>query len=233
MSLARAFLTVAQAIAHHYAMTPPNPTVEKTRYHKEEWWVLQVAPYIFRAHSIVLWVCSTFEILNYLCALYFPSTVPFPANIACPSTSSSHLQITTSPMFLIGCVALFLGAYIRLDCFKALGHLFTFDLTIHRDHKLITNRFYAYVRHPAYTGSILLVAGITFSHFTQGSWMTECGPLRWRSLAMIIWVAWWCWVLAVGISRVQAEDAQMKKTFGQEWERYAMDVPWWFFPGIA
>jgi protein-S-isoprenylcysteine O-methyltransferase Ste14 len=136
-------------------------------------------------------------------------------------------------MFLIGCIALFLGAYIRLDCFRALGHLFTFDLTIHRDHKLITNRFYAYVRHPAYTGSLLLVAGITFSHFTQGSWMTECGPLRWSGLTMIIWAAWWCWVLAVGISRVQAEDVQMKKTFGQEWERYAMDVPWWFFPGIA
>ncbi|KAK7024505.1 hypothetical protein VNI00_016258 [Paramarasmius palmivorus] len=233
MSLTRASLTIAQAIAHHYAMTPPNPTEEKTRYHKEEWWVLQIAPFIFRMHSVILWICSTFEILSYLCALYFPSSVPFPTNVVCPVNFQLGVPSSPSPIFLIGSLALFLGAYIRLDCFKALGRLFTFDLTLQENHKLITTRFYGYVRHPAYTGSLLLVVGITLSHFTEGSWLTECGPLRSPTLSLVVAAAWWAWVMAVAISRVQAEDAQMKKTFGEEWEKYAIEVPWWFFPGIA
>ncbi|ESK89833.1 hypothetical protein Moror_881 [Moniliophthora roreri MCA 2997] len=231
MSFIRASLTISQAIAYHFAMTPPNPTEEKTRYHKEEWWVLQIAPFIFKMHSVVLWICSMFETLSYLSTLYSPSSMSYPAHLGC--SFNSKPRIHTSPMFLIGCLALFLGNYIRLDCFRALGRLFTFDLTVHPDHKLITTRFYGYVRHPAYAGSLLLVAGITFSHFTEGSWLTECGPLRSQLVTVIVWVAWWTWVLAVGISRAQAEDKQMRKLFPQEWKKYAAEVPWWFFPGIV
>ncbi|ESK84341.1 hypothetical protein Moror_10201 [Moniliophthora roreri MCA 2997] len=228
MSFIRASLTTAQAIAHHYAMTPPNPTKEDTRYHKEEWWVLQIAPFIFRMHSVVLWVCACFETLSYLSALQTRSSLSL---FTCPVTADASIR--TTPMFLIGSLALFLGAYIRLDCFKALGHLFTFDLTVHSDHKLITDRFYGYVRHPAYTGSLLLVAGITFSHFTEGSWLTECGPLQSPMVVSVVWAAWWAWVVAVALSRVKAEDTEMKKRFSQQWEEYAIEVPWWFFPGIA
>ncbi|EEB89089.1 hypothetical protein MPER_12858 [Moniliophthora perniciosa FA553] len=202
MSLIRASLTAAQAIAHHYAMTPPNPTKEDTRYHKEEWWVLQIAPFIFRMHSIVLWVCACFETLSYLSALQARSSMSL---FTCPMTADPSIR--TTPMFLIGSLALFLGAYIRLDCFRALGHLFTFDLTVHSDHKLITNRFYGYLVHRMWPPSIDVVS--------------------------VVWAAWWAWVIAVALSRVKAEDAEMKKRFSQQWERYAIEVPWWFFPGIA
>ncbi|KAG7095859.1 hypothetical protein E1B28_006551 [Marasmius oreades] len=47
MSLARAVLSCTQAVAHRYAMTPPNKTQPKDRYHTEEPWVLQIAPYVF------------------------------------------------------------------------------------------------------------------------------------------------------------------------------------------
>jgi protein-S-isoprenylcysteine O-methyltransferase Ste14 len=125
-----------------------------------------------------------------------------------------------------------LGAYIRLDCFRTLGELFTFDLTVHPEHRLVTSRFYAYVRHPAYTGSILVVSGLAFSHFTQGSWLTTCGPLRIPGTATLVWALWWAWTLCVGFSRAEAEDRQMKKLFGTEWDTYAAQVPWWFFPGL-
>jgi protein-S-isoprenylcysteine O-methyltransferase Ste14 len=87
--------------------------------------------------------------------------------------------------------------------------LFTLDLTVHSDHKLVTDRFYAYVWHLAYTGSILLVAGISFSHLTSGSWLTQCGPLSVSGSALVVWVAWWSWTLAAGFSRADAEDQQM------------------------
>lgn len=149
---------------------------------------------------------------------------------ASPVAGSSALHLT--PSFVIGVVAVVLGAYIRLDCFKTLGQLFTFDLTIHPEHRLVTSRFYGHVRHPAYTGSLMLVFGLAFSHLTRGSWLTECGPLRSERAALVVWAVWWLWTFCVGISRADAEDKQMQKLFKEEWEAYAIAVPWWFFPGI-
>lgn len=67
--------------------------------------------------------------------------------------------------------------------------------------------------------------------------MTECGPLSygvWGGCygAVGVWVLWWAWTFCVGVSRAQAEDRQMKKLFKDEWDVYAVNVPWWFFPGI-
>ncbi|KAF9254286.1 hypothetical protein L218DRAFT_886621, partial [Marasmius fiardii PR-910] len=108
----------------------------------------------------------------------------------------------------------------------------TFDLTFQEDHKLVTDRFYGYVRHPAYTGSLLLVLGITFSHLTRGAWFVEMLPNP-DLLRVICTTVWWCWCVSVGVSRAQAEDKQMHKQFGEEWEKYRDSVGWWFFPGVA
>lgn len=51
------------------------------------------------------------------------------------------------PSFLLGLLAVVLSTYICLDCFKPLSELFTFGLTVHPTHKLITTHFCAYVRH--------------------------------------------------------------------------------------
>lgn len=189
---------------------------------------------------VIMWICAFFEVVFYLSTLSafwsplsaaLPFATPPLKSLVCPHTATPHLY--ASPIFVIGILAVVLGSYIRLNCFKALGELFTFDLTIHPEHRLVTNSFYAYVRHPAYTGSMLLVAGLAFSHLTEGSWLTECGPLRSNGSAMVVWAAWWVWTLAVGISRAEAEDKQMQKMFPGEWERYADNVAWWFFPGLA
>lgn len=233
MSVSRVALVLVQAFANQLACTPPNPTPPKGRYHTDELYILQVAPFVFRCHQIIFWLCATFEVLYFLAPF-----VPFPpqlnsgitSSIVCPLPSSNPIQVT--PSFIIGVVAVVLGSYLRLDCFKALGQMFTFDLTIHPEHTLVTNRFYAYVRHPAYTGSLLLVGGLTLSHLTKGSWLTECGPLKASGTALIVWALWWLWTICVGVSRAQAEDTQMKKLFKDEWDAYAANVPWWFFPGI-
>lgn len=178
---------------------------------------------------MILWGCTAFEIIFYLIS-FLPTYTLSPSSTVC---LSSRPNIHTTPIFVIGVLAVALGTYIRLDCFRTLGKLFTFDLTIHPDHKLITHRFYAYVRHPSYTGSILVVAGIAFSHLTEGSWLTECGPLHASSSAIVVWAAWWAWTLAVGVSRAYAEDKQMKTLFSEEWDAWAANVPWWFFPGLV
>jgi protein-S-isoprenylcysteine O-methyltransferase Ste14 len=179
---------------------------------------------------MILWACAAFEILFYVGTI-IPTALPAPF-ASSPLCFTSQPNIRFTPFFAIGVVAVVLGTYIRLDCFHTLGQLFTFDLTIHPEHKLITSRFYAYVRHPSYTGSILLIAGLAFSHLTEGSWLTECGPLRAPGSATIVWVLWWMWTLAVAVSRAEAEDKQMRKLFHEEWETYAAHVPWWFLPGL-
>ncbi|KAF8890254.1 hypothetical protein CPB84DRAFT_1400730 [Gymnopilus junonius] len=234
MSLPRVVLVSVQAIFNGLACTPPNPTPQKLRYHTEEMYILQIAPLIFKLHQIIAYLCALFEILYYLRAV-IPISSPAPAltDLICPaSPAPGSSALLLSPSFVVGVVAVVLGAYIRLDCFKALGQLFTFDLTVHPEHRLITSRFYAYVRHPAYTGSLMLVFGLAFSHLTRGSWLTECGPLRSERSALVVWAVWWLWTFCVGISRADAEDKQMKKLFKEEWETYAVAVPWWFFPGI-
>jgi len=226
LSALRPTLVLFQAWCNHLACTPPNRTSADGRYHTEEWWLLQIAPLIFKMHQMILWACAAFEIIYYLHTF---SPLRIPAQTACLA-SEPNVHIT--PLFLIGVLAVALGTYIRLDCFKALGPLFTFDLTVRENHKLITRRFYGYVRHPAYTGSILLVVGLAFSHLSSGSWLTECGPLTKKGSVAVFWVLWWSWTLAVGVSRADAEDKQMKKLFGPEWDAWAAKVPYWFLPGL-
>ncbi|EAU92095.1 hypothetical protein CC1G_09616 [Coprinopsis cinerea okayama7 len=231
MSLTRVVLVLVQAFCNGLACTPPNPTSPKQRYHTEEMYILQIAPLIFKCHQIICWGCALFEVLHYLAAFFqLPTVLPAASSLVCLAPQAN---IRLTPMFIIGVLSVVLGCYIRLDCFKTLGNMFTFDLTVHPEHRLVTNRFYSYVRHPAYTGSMMLVIGLAFSHLTRGSWLTECGPLRNRAAAIVVWAVWWLWTFCVGISRADAEDKQMRKLFEDEWTAYAQAVPWWFFPGLV
>ncbi|KAJ7751808.1 hypothetical protein DFH07DRAFT_745298 [Mycena maculata] len=221
MSLLRLALIGIEAVCNQMAFTPPNPSVapKLTRFHTEEPYFLQMAPFISR-------VTASLETLYYLFTLgYFRAT-------RSPVCLASQPNIHITPLFCIGWMAVILGTYIRLACFRTLKEFFTFDLTIHANHKLITDGFYGHVRHPAYTGSLLMTAGLSFTHLTRGNWATECGPLMVPFLGPMIGTFWFLWTLAVGLSRVNAEDAQMRKMFPQEFEAWAAKVPWCFLPGL-
>jgi protein-S-isoprenylcysteine O-methyltransferase Ste14 len=78
-----------------------------------------------------------------------------------------------------------------------------------------------------------MIAGIPLSHVTTGSWLTECAFVNPSALYMIVvWSAWWVWGFAAFARRAQAEDAQLRKVFGEKWDEYAARVPCWFVPGI-
>ncbi|KAF8212127.1 hypothetical protein K438DRAFT_1902945 [Mycena galopus ATCC 62051] len=211
MPLVRVVLICVQAVCNQMAFTPPNRSIAKgvSRFNTDEPYLLQIAPLVAQLHQRMVWFSAGFEIIFYLLSL-----------VSIPSTGSPWTAVV-------------LGTYIRLDCFRTLKELFTFDLTIHPEHRLITDRgFYKFVRHPAYTGSLLITAGLSLSHMTKGNWPTECGPLLIPFSGFIIGTIWFLWTLAVGLSRVDAEDKQMRKLFPQEWDAWAANVQWWFLPGL-
>lgn len=157
----------------------------------------------------------------------------------CPSSSHTgevpYLYIT--PITLFGLLLLAFGTFVRLKSYKALGSLFTFDLCIKPEHRLVTSGPYGFVRHPAYLGSLCLTVGLTFIGLTRGSWIIECAVGSHRTGAMSVtqwvWMSWWIYTAGVGYTRAVAEDEQMRNRFGEEWERYAMEVRYWFVPGLV
>jgi protein-S-isoprenylcysteine O-methyltransferase Ste14 len=73
-------------------------------------------------------------------------------------------KIQFSSLFLLGTFLTGLGGYIRYSCYRELGRLFTFEMSIRKDHKLVTSGPYSIVRHPGYTGAVLTVVGIICWH---------------------------------------------------------------------
>ncbi|KAL0961343.1 hypothetical protein HGRIS_006299 [Hohenbuehelia grisea] len=134
----------------------------------------------------------------------------------------------------LGSLTTFLGALLRLKCYSTLGPLFTFELGILHDHKLVQSGPYAFVRHPSYTGMIMTILGVICSHSTQGSWLRESGILEWTLMRFFVcyWLVTATAVIASLILRLTNEDAILEREFGSEWSEWAQEVPYRLVPGI-
>lgn len=84
----------------------------------------------------------------------------------------------------------------------ALGRFYSADVTLQKDHRLITTGLYGVLRHPRYMGILLIAPGLA---------------LLFRS-----WVGLLAFVPILGIIlfRIRDEEALLHHTFGSEWETY-------------
>lgn len=118
-------------------------------------------------------------------------------------------------------------------CFRTLGPLFTFEVTIRPQHELITDGPYAWVRHPSYIGIYLTLLGATAVLCAPGGWLAHGG---WQTTGGFLMVLLWtikCLYVFRGTSlRLKAEDDVLKRTFGPKWEEYARKVPYRMIPFI-
>jgi protein-S-isoprenylcysteine O-methyltransferase Ste14 len=89
----------------------------------------------------------------------------------------------------------------------ALGKLYSGDVTLQEGHRLVTDGPYRYVRHPRYSGAILIGLGLSL---TFDSWLGLVG-----SAAFI----------AIILFRIRDEEALMGEAFGSEWEAYCERTP--------
>ncbi|KZP18548.1 hypothetical protein FIBSPDRAFT_863571 [Athelia psychrophila] len=117
---------------------------------------------------------------------------------------------------------------MRIASYRALGKLFTFELSIRKDHALVTDGPYAYVRHPSYTGLLLLVVGCYACQLCPGAlvgeWIRGMQPATKKVLGAL-WAVMWVLEIAVLVGRAKKEDAMLKEQFGKEWDRWASRVP--------
>ncbi|TBU23268.1 hypothetical protein BD309DRAFT_372972 [Dichomitus squalens] len=247
MSLIRAPLVLLHAVLYQVASTPPNKSPTIGRYDTSESPLIKIAPLIFKIQQPLVWLCTIADILLVL-SQHLPRSALSTAlpTVLCPTSTSPASLIRPTNSFLIGLALVTAGTALRVACYRTLGPFFTFDLALLPKHKLIISGPYSFVRHPAYAGSLLVLAGIGLADLSPGGWVAECmsstsrrGSQNWGSLSggsmayawagFAIWYGWW---LAVGVRRARMEDAALRKEFGKEWDEYANQVAWWFFPGI-
>lgn len=83
-----------------------------------------------------------------------------------------------------------------------LGRQYSQDVTIQKDHQLITRGIYLFIRHPRYLGIIALAIGVSL---VFRSWI--------GLMATVIFTA-------ILLYRIRDEEITMQAEFGQAWEAY-------------
>jgi protein-S-isoprenylcysteine O-methyltransferase Ste14 len=163
-------------------------------------------------------------------------------------TNSPDTPLSTfapSLAWVVGVMLATAGGGLRVWAFRALGRHFTFELAIFSDHTLITSGPYALVRHPSYTGLLLLVWGMSMALGAPGSYTREVlwtAVLRdeaedadWAPFAKLGAATGFLVQLVVIvalIARTRKEDHMLRREFGKQWSEWAVRTPWRLFPGV-
>jgi protein-S-isoprenylcysteine O-methyltransferase Ste14 len=155
------------------------------------------------------------------------------------------LTFAPSAAWTIGIILAIIGGSLRLSAFRALGRHFTFELAIFADHILVTSGPYALVRHPSYTGLLLLIWGMSMALCAPGSYAREVlwpavrqGEAQHADWAVYAQVGAGAGLvvqlIVVGalIARTRAEDRMLRREFGKQWTEWAARTPWRLFPGV-
>ncbi|KAI0754825.1 hypothetical protein C8Q80DRAFT_391798 [Daedaleopsis nitida] len=147
-------------------------------------------------------------------------------------TGCHGIQLTST--FVLGWLMSMLGASIRVACYRAMGKHFTFEVTIRKDHRLVTSGPYSVVRHPSYSALCMVALGTLLCLYGSGSWLTECALKSWTGKTFaLVWIAELLYPMYVAVFlRVETEDEMLKKTFGREWEEWASRTPCKLVPGL-
>ncbi len=103
----------------------------------------------------------------------------------------------------IGLALIILGVILRFTIVSSLGKFFTVNVVIAEDHKLKTDGFYRYLRHPSYSASILSFAGYGLS---LNNWISLLVVVSAVSTAFLI--------------RIRIEEETLISHFGEEYTAY-------------
>ena len=117
-------------------------------------------------------------------------------------------------VFDIGIVLIVAGAALRLWAIVTLGRWFTYDVRVAEGQPVVTTGPYRWVRHPSYTGVLLLLFGVGL---TLGNWLSLLFIATLPTVGLIL--------------RIRVEEAALHTTLGPSYDRYAATKPH-LFPGL-
>ena len=146
--------------------------------------------------------------------------------------SGSGIRITRAR--LLGIILVVLGAGLRVWCYRTLGKHFTFVLSMKEDQALVTTGPYSVVRHPSYTGMVLVAIAVVLFYATDGSWMRESGLLR-TPLGQLVFTTFILvpeMATVITLARVKEEEAALQKRYKKEWKDWSIQVPYLLIPGM-
>ncbi|RDX42355.1 hypothetical protein OH76DRAFT_1362912 [Lentinus brumalis] len=228
----KAIIIMACGTLFAAAVAPPQPPVKGSqRVYRGQPFEYVVRIITFMALTIV--TAAFFCFATSILVTSSPSLHPIYPYL-CPAGTHASASITSySPRFALGAAFICGGSLLRLWAKHTLGSLFTYEVAIVKGHSLVQSGPYAWVRHPGYTGMIIVIAGTHLMHFGSGGYVTECdfassrvGFLRyvWSTLAafVVLSLSW----------RTRAEDAALLMYFGCAWEEYRERVPYALLPGL-
>ncbi|OBZ78101.1 hypothetical protein A0H81_01733 [Grifola frondosa] len=162
-------------ISVHASLSPPNPPAPPKQCIDKRTVFERCVRYVTFCSKMMVWSETTCDILATFAEAYPSLPVsPLLSRILCSSSSSSTYLLRLHPILLCGSLSTLFGAILRRSCFRTLGSLFTFELTIVPSHTLITSGPYSYVRHPSYTGIYMTLLGASAVALAPGAWLREC-----------------------------------------------------------
>jgi protein-S-isoprenylcysteine O-methyltransferase Ste14 len=129
--------------------------------------------------------------------------IGFPVAFAVAAWSNFVLVRHQKMWFWLGIGFLLLGSALRRHCFKMLGSYFTANVKVADDQTVIKEGAYRWVRHPSYTGGMLMYLG------------TGLALTNWLSVLVIVILG------GLGYTyRVQVEERALASALGQSYREY-------------
>jgi protein-S-isoprenylcysteine O-methyltransferase len=135
------------------------------------------------------------------------------AAVVLSSHRVGHLNLTPMVRWL-GLLLLVAGLGYRIWAIRVLRQFFSVDVAIHSGQRLVENGPYRYVRHPAYSGSLLAFAGLAIC---MSSWIS----------AVVLLVP----IGLVFLWRIATEERALTTAFPGEYPEYAQRT-FRLLPGI-
>ena len=111
----------------------------------------------------------------------------------------------------LGLIITAIGGFVRVATIFELGHRFSIFVAVQRNHRLKTDGFYRFVRHPSYLGALLAMSG----------W-----ALVFRSVIGLVLTAAMCVPI---IARIRAEEEFLVREFGEQYRSYQQRIRWRLF----
>ncbi|KAI0337706.1 hypothetical protein BDW22DRAFT_859210 [Trametopsis cervina] len=229
-------LIISGAALAHAAYTsptlPPSPTETKRYIKGDPHWAV-AWPILVGIIKLLHWTYACGE-STVIIANLFPSSTSSGVLRRLVRRGFSAATVRPTTTTLMGWALLCAGGLLRIASYRELGQFFTFTLAIKDNHHLVTTGPYEVVRHPGYTGLVLVMVGTVLSHVGKGSWFREAGWLSTtggKTLALF-WLANMAWISERVATRVGQEDEALRNQFPSEWERYAQRTPYRLVPFI-